>query len=297
MLTEQDKADRSALKALFDKRAVRQETKEGFFYFENQQLMIAEGQETYVIVAHDMAIGFPLFMTGESDFAKFDLAISLLHERGWRIDTVWDVGANIGSICIPAVKRNLVKRAVAFEPEKRLFRILRANTILNAVEDRIECHNVALGASAGTVELTIGANNTGDYRVAGRQFEDDAMGEALRQRQVVDVRPMDDFCDGFEESKTVIFMDIQGYEGIALQGGRSILSSSPPLVVEFWPYAMKRLGSFAAMRDLAESGIYKQYADLAEGNAHFQPLTPKALDELYLKIGEAAASSTDLLCI
>jgi FkbM family methyltransferase len=298
MLTEEDKTDRFILRNLFEKRKLRDETKAGFFYFENQELMIAEGPETYVVVSGDLAIGFPLFMTGESDFGKFVGAITLLSDtKGRTIDEIWDVGANIGSICIPAVRRKLVRRAVAFEPEKRLFRLLRANAILNQVDDRIECHNVALGEVRKSVDLTIGKGNTGDYRIAGRQFENDAMGEASRQNQEIDVRPMDDFIERFEPDSTLVFMDIQGYEGFALKGAREILWSSPPLVVEFWPYGMKRLESYAALRETVCSGVYSEFADLSAQVPMFRPLTAEALNSLYEQLGEDSNAATDILFV
>lgn len=298
MLTEEDTADRIALKSLFDKRRVNKETKAGFFYFEDQDLMIAQGQETYVVVARDIAVGYPLFMHGELDFSKFVDALALVTEqKGKHIDTIWDIGANIGSICIPAVKRGFVKNAVAFEPEKQLFKLLRANTILNEVDDRITCHNTALGEKPGSADLMIGEDNTGDYRIAGTVFDDDAMGEASRQTKTVQIQPMDNFAKNFEASSTLIFMDIQGYEGLALKGGRQILSTSPPLVVEFWPYAMKRLNTYKLLRDIVCSGNYSNFVDLSEKTKCFHVLNADALDALYEKLGESSASFIDLLFV
>jgi FkbM family methyltransferase len=297
MLTEEDKADRHFLHQLFRKRKTRDQTKEGFFYFEDQEFMIAQGQETYIVVARDMAIGYPLFMRGEQDLSKLTLALDLVSANYGRIETLWDIGANIGSVCIPAVKRGLVKKAVAFEPEKRLFKLLRANTILNSVDECILVLNTALGDKRGSVELTMGENNTGDYRISGLQFDDDAMGESTRQRVSIDIRPMDDFLDIFDVNSTLLFMDIQGYEGFALNGGRHILSKSPPLVVEFWPYAMKRLGSFATFRDTLCAGPYERCFDLSDHSKTSIPLEAETLNELYSRIGEEHTSSTDILFI
>lgn len=236
MLTEEDKADRFNLRALFEKRQSNEATKSGFFYFEDQKFMIAQGQETYVVITGDMAVGYPLFMQGESDFSKFVDAISLLRDaKGRSCDVLWDIGANIGSICIPALARNFVKKAVAFEPENQLFKLLRANTILNGVDGRIECHNTALGNFRGSVELTMSHGNTGDYRIAGLLLEDDAMGESSRQKQSVEIRPLDDFRESFDENSTLIFMDVQGYEGLILSGSTQILSKSPRWLQSFGP--------------------------------------------------------------
>ncbi|MHC2071446.1 FkbM family methyltransferase [Agrobacterium tumefaciens] len=298
MLTEEDKADRFNLRNLFDKRQSNEATKAGFFYFENQEFMIAQGKETYVVVSGDMAVGYPLFMQGESDFSKFVDAVSLLRDsKGKNCDVLWDIGANIGSICIPAVARNLVKSAVAFEPASQLFKLLRANTILNGVDERIQCHNTALGNSRGSVDLTMPQGNTGDYRIAGLLLEDDAMGEASRIKQSVEIRPLDDFEKSFDENSTFIFMDVQGYEGLILRGAEKILSKSPPLVAEFWPYAMKRLETYTIFRDVVCSGIYSEFAVLSDNDKRFISLSAQALDSLYDRIGEHHDSFTDLLFV
>lgn len=292
-LTEEDKGDRFRLKSLFDKRQIRPQTKEAFFNYEPNDLMIAQDKETFVVVSHDMAIAHPLFMHGESDLSKLVHALGLLDTD---IDVLWDIGANIGSICIPAVNRGLVKRAVAFEPEERLHRLLKVNAILNGVDALIECHRVALGDADGTAALMVGEGNTGDYRIAGRMLDDDSMGENDRRTEMVTVRTMDDFASSFESERTLIFMDIQGYEGIALRGASQLLANSPPLVCEFWPYAMKRLDSYPPFRE-AVCTRYLGFANLSAPEEGFRELDARVLDDLYEQVGENSRCSTDLLFV
>lgn len=297
-LTADDIQDRINLRVLYEKRLTNSTTREGFFYFEDQEFMVAQGQETFLVVAGDMAVGFPLFMNGQSDLHKLEWALTLLRQgEGRHIDELWDVGANIGSICIPAISRNLVERAVAFEPEARLYKLLRANAILNSVEDKLKCHNVALGQSQQTAELTMMDGNTGDYRVAGKSFENDSMGESNRKTQIISMKSANDFVSDFKSGSTLIFMDIQGYEGLALSGASEILMNSPPLVAEFWPYGMKRLDSYKLFRETLCSGLYDRFADLSQMPEGFRPLSAKALDDLYEQISEDSQSSTDILFV
>lgn len=298
MLTDQDIADRTTLRSLFDKRRSNRTTKEGFFHFEDQDLIIAQGRETFVAIAHDVAVALPLFLDGELDFYKFEKSMELLREAGvGPIDTLWDVGANLGSICIPALARGIVQRAVAFEPEDRLFRLLRANAILNGVDDKLSCVNAAVGPAAGRAQLTMSDGNTGDYRLAGQQFPDDCMGEASRTSQEVPVRALDDFLDEFTPGSTLIYMDIQGYEGLALKGAAQLIANAPPLVIEFWPYGMKRLESYEALCNTLCSAPYRRFTDLADLQRGFEPLSRAALDRLYEQLGEGAEQFTDLLVI
>jgi len=297
LLTEQDKGDRFILHNLFQKRRVNRATKEAFFYYEDQTLMIAQGKESYVVVSNDMAVGYPLFMDGEADFQKFVTAISLLQKKNIHIRTLWDIGANVGSIAIPALRRGFVQKAVAFEPEEQLMRLLRANAILNGVDKQMHFQQVALGEVSSVVDLMMGPGNTGDYRICGRRLNDDTMGEEEMIPQRVQMRPMDHFVQDFSVGATLLFMDIQGYEGRALRGAKRIMNSSPPLVVEFWPYGMKRAESYPHLKEIICGGAYTCFADLAADPPEFTPLAVKSLDALYEKSGERSDWSTDILFV
>jgi hypothetical protein len=106
--------------------------------------------------------------------------------------------------------------------------------------------------------------NTGDYRIAGTSFENDAMRERSRRQKVIDVAPLDDFSDDFEVGKTLLWLDIQGYEGFVLAAAEKILKSGPPMVTEFWPYGMRRLDSLEVFQDIVCSGLYKEFVDWSD---------------------------------
>jgi len=296
MLSDDDIQDRIALKRLFDKRAINEHTKQGFFYFEDAPYMIVSARETYVIVAQDMAVGYPLFMTGELDFHKFVVAMALIKRHQKRsIDTLWDVGANIGSICIPAVRRNYVSRAYAFEPEAKLYKLLRANVVLNEVDDRVTVFRTGLGCEYGKETLMMGNGNTGDYRILGTYFENDAMGERSRHYQEIEMSPLDHFSSHFEIGKSLLWIDVQGYEGFVLGGAKDVLKSSPPLVTEFWPYGMRRLNSLAAFKESVCAGLYNAFFDLSSPASHIRVPTQSAIQDLYDAAGDNCATFTDLL--
>jgi hypothetical protein len=67
-----------------------------------ERFAYVSASEKYLVYTND-PIGKDLFIHGEYDFRKFELALQLLHRKS--IQTLVDVGANIGSICIPAVNR------------------------------------------------------------------------------------------------------------------------------------------------------------------------------------------------
>ncbi len=73
-----------------------------------------------------------------------------------------DVGANIGMICIALMLQNYFKRAIAFEPDPKNFRLLVKNVAQNGLENRIDCFPYALSSAAGEAELELSPHNSGD---------------------------------------------------------------------------------------------------------------------------------------
>jgi FkbM family methyltransferase len=251
--------------------------------------------EHFLVHSADNGIGKIVFATGEYDFQKFILAIDLCNKNlnGRKKPTILiDAGANIGTICIPAVARGFVQRAVAIEPEPLNCRLLRANIALNGLSNSIVVHECALGASTDIeLALELNATNLGDHRIRVNTEGD------LEQKNKVQVRSetLDGLCPPVDYSCSLLWMDIQGYEGFALLGGKELLKSRIPLIVEFWPYGMKRAGSFDAFKSAVAH--YDGYFDLGNPDKMHSIDT---LDNLYKAIGEVKEVSlgyTDILIL
>jgi len=232
-----------------------------------------------------------LFINGSQDFAKYETACRLLSDNGVPpITTLVDVGANIGTICIPAVKRGLVQRAIAVEAVPDIARLLHTNIVLNGLTAAITLVTAAVGARAGEmIEMAVNRANQGDNRVVGDQNDGadaDAFGATIR---VVTTTIDNLLPDGTDA--TMIWMDIQGYEGIALSGAPRSLAKGIPLVLEFCPFLMNQAGSYEALKS-AVAG-YRGFFDLANPGA----LRPVAdVDALYASLGQTGRF-TDILLL
>ena len=91
-------------------------------------------REQFIVHTND-PVGESIFLHGEYDFQKLELALRLLGRK--HVETLVDVGANIGSICIPAVARGFAEQSVAIEPEPTNFLMLTANIELNSLQHEI----------------------------------------------------------------------------------------------------------------------------------------------------------------
>lgn len=258
----------------------------------NTLMLSAAGGERFLVSSSDRFIGRDTFIHGAFDFDKFERVLSLL-DRDFRRELLVDIGANIGTISIPAVKRQLFERAVAIEPEPFNFALLVCNIQMNGLADRITTHNLALGAHAGEeLAFELSATNFGDHRIR-MTSQGGAKGEALRKVIRVKSEPFDDVLGEVDPARTLVWMDTQGFEGFVLQGAPRALQRRPPLVVEFWPYGMNRSGSYDALRQAIVGAGYAVFHDLGKDAAP-TAVSNESLDALYHRLGQAG-EFTDLL--
>lgn len=138
-----------------------------------------------------------------------------------------DVGANIGMFTT-ALSRNPAVRTIAFEPDPDNFRLLRLNVAGNGIEERVTLVNAAVADRPGEMRFTRSDYNSGDHRLS-------ADGEIA-----VKVVRLDDHVP--DAGVLAVKVDTQGAEPLVVGGGREVLGRAELVVMEFWPWAMKRMG-------------------------------------------------------
>jgi len=256
-------------------------------------LLYTNGSEQYVLNSRDDMICRSVFVYGEFDLEKLEQVVSLLRRRlrVERLDTIVDVGANIGTICIPAVARGYANRAIAVEPHPVNCRLLRTNVALNGLHDRITVFECACGPDRdATLEILRPGDNWGDVRVA-TDSETRAVPESQRHR--VASRRVDDLVAGASSGVTVLWIDTQGFEASVLQGAAGLLARRVPVVVEFDPAMLaERPGGVDALIR-AFSG-YHSFVDL-ERPERERPVAE--ISRLSRELSEDGRVFTDLLVV
>lgn len=153
--------------------------------------------------------------------------------------TYIDVGANVGLTTIP-VARNPRVSCVALEPEPGNFSFLTANIAANCPHGNVVIKRAAAFERHDTLHFEISPDNHGDHRIRLRAGE----GQLREQdRKVIEIEalPLDDLLQA-PDGPLAIKVDTQGAEPFVVKGGRRLLSSAELLILEFWPYAMARMG-------------------------------------------------------
>src|ERR1051325_8425087 len=97
--------------------------------------------------SRDKFIGHSLYTAGGYGYEDIFDAIDILKSERRLIDTnqgyFIDIGANVGTVCIPLVLQQVFAKALAFEPEPRNFRYLTHNIEQNKLSDSIQAFQIA----------------------------------------------------------------------------------------------------------------------------------------------------------
>lgn len=149
----------------------------------------------------------------------------------------FDLGANIGTTCVyvKKIKRTDLK-IIAVEAGKENFNLLRANCILNNVDDIVTEH-FALSNQSGTAMLRFEDGNMGGTHVS----------ETNGTSEVVDMVRLDDYIHSADiacRDVNYIWMDVEGFEPNVIQGAWDVLSSHRiAMLHEFSPFEYEKKGT------------------------------------------------------
>jgi len=211
---------------------------------DNEKILLKiNKQENFIVHAHE-AISREIFINGSYDLNNLEKVISIIKGSN-NLITLVDVGANIGSICIPAITRNLFENAIAIEPEINNYRLLMANIFINKLEKKITTHNIAL-TDKNDVILNLNTkpklNNKGDFRIE----ENVSNNINLNDAGIVTIKgeTLDKIAPNLRKENSLICMDTQGYEGVIFKGAKQNLQKKIPILLEFSPKLMKYYNSF-----------------------------------------------------
>jgi len=226
-----------------------------------------DGMWFYVSTA-DQQVGRDIYVHGASDQRVMAKAVELIGEAlgtNPLLDRMFlDIGANIGTSTITALKRFGATDAIAAEPEPGNRKLFRCNLVMNELEDRVTILPYALSDHDGTATLELSNSNWGDHRV---RVDAVAQGHFDEQdRRTIDVRVVrfDDLAAEIDLDLSrvgLVWIDTQGHEGHVLSGASLLLESHIPIVMEYWPYGLGRAGGMADLRRLIETK-FREIVDL-----------------------------------
>jgi len=193
--------------------------------------------------------------------------------------TFIDIGANIGAVVVPVARANPLVDCFAFEPEPNNFSALANNIARNRVSKNVKAYEVALADSEGTLEFELSDSNFGDHRVRKSESVGTSMfDEEGRATIEIEARRLDSVVILGELAQPIVVkIDVQGAEPMVLAGGETILRESKMLLIEYWPYGMRRPGKDPVQLLHAISGTFPFVARVGEQSITWSDFVPFAV--------------------
>lgn len=155
-----------------------------------------------------------------------------------------DIGANIGTHTVAALKTYKFQRALCVEPSTTNFALLHSNLILNQLNYRAQLANCAVGDGFSHGQLCINSINKGDHRIlpvstSFEKWSDQDLFDHSVSINIVDAGELvRKFLDGRNPWNSLIWVDCQGSEISILRSLRDILHEGCSVFFELWPYGI-----------------------------------------------------------
>ena len=169
------------------------------------------------------------------DIGHLKNAVQALEDHGLSPagSTLIDVGANIGTTTVSAIRRQGFVRVVALEPEPGNFRLLKVNLLANEIESSVTALEVAVCDREDRVDLVRSATSGGEHALA--PFF--PVGKARHALSVQAVTIDGLVRHGVIDLPTVglLWMDVEGAEGLVLDGATTLLARSVPIATSIRP--------------------------------------------------------------
>jgi FkbM family methyltransferase len=220
-----------------------------------------DGYRFFVETA-DRAVGLKTFVGGPQEKETLERCVELLKElRSPGMETgatLIEIGANIGTTTVTAVRDFGFGKVVCFEPLPANYELLLRNIRANGLEDRVRPFKLALSDREGEAEFEISAENSGDGRVRDSDAPEqpEAWSESGREVTTVQLTRLDTLIDRGELDLGHVglaWVDAQGHEAHILAGAEHLLEARIPIVIELWPYGLRRAGGLERLMEIVQT--------------------------------------------
>ncbi len=201
----------------------------------------------FLIPSGDDCIGLLLKRSGQfetDDIKKVSEYLDQVRSHPSKCKLFVDIGANIGTHSVSALKEHGFEKLLAVEPSKWNYQLLTANLCINSLTDRATCIQAAASENDGVSTLFHNPSNCGDHRLEKNpnalKFDEAEESEQVRtinlhshiSKQLNNLDPKDALC----------WIDTQGHEIPILRSLHPLLEKGLAAVMEFWPYGMEQQG-------------------------------------------------------
>lgn len=259
------------------------------------ELITAYGGD-FLIPRNDVCIGSLLKESGQFETSDIQRALGFIEnatKHASKKKIFIDIGANIGTHSVSALKERNYCTAIAIEPSESNYRILTANLCLNGLMERVTCVQAAASNCEDVKTLFVNPKNCGDYRLDNNPHGNNTDESPITEKVItIDIgQYLLDNIDHIQPEDTLCWIDTQGHEISILSSLRPLLKRGMPAVFEYWPYGLEQQSGCFEKLESALSGLDLSYAVLTKED--IQPISLNMLKALWGKLRAADTGLPD----
>ena len=200
----------------------------------NCELVKVDGTQFLVFKGQDLI----------SNHLKQELYENNVHQLALKIlidkpdGLVLDIGANLGTFCVPLARKIPQLKFHAFEPQRIVSYQLCANIIINSL-DNVYTYELALSNENASVDLAMpdyaAETNIGAFSIDKEVRENEYECKTVNTTDRIDLVPLDYLT--FNNVR-LIKVDVEGHELEVIKGGIETIKASdyPPIIFEAWAW-------------------------------------------------------------
>jgi FkbM family methyltransferase len=212
----------------------------------NCELIKVDGTQFLVFKGSDLISNHLKKELYENDIHQ--LALKMLLDKPGGV--VLDIGANLGTFCVPLARKVPKHKYHAFEPQRIVNYQLCANVIINGL-DNIHTYELALSDRDDQINLVMPdytkETNIGAFSIDKEVRKNEYECSTVSVTNKIYLVPLDML--GFNDVK-LIKIDVEGHELEVIKGGIETIKANnyPPIIFEAWTwkpwYQAKRTALF-----------------------------------------------------
>jgi FkbM family methyltransferase len=221
----------------------------------NCQLVKADGTQFLVFKGQDLISNHLKKELYENDIHQLALKILLDKPDG----LVLDIGANLGTFCVPLAQKIPALKFHAFEPQRIIYYQLCANTIINSLGN-VYTYEAGLSNQEADIELEVpdytAETNIGAFSIDKEVRENEYECKTSGGKEKIILMTLDSI--GFENVR-LIKIDVEGHELEVIKGGIETIKANnyPPIIFEAWTWKPWYQEKRKALFDYLEGHGYK----------------------------------------
>lgn len=253
---------------------------------------INDGDARTFMHVSDSVITPWIIATGDFQRTDLEQVLALTEKLGLRTagGAFLDIGANIGTTTLYAMRSGEFDRALCMEPAEANLDLIHLNLAVNDLAQSVAVIPAACDETSGTATMWITSGNLGDHRIARNNDQPSSHESSIS----VTTMSLDDAmraADLDPADVSLVWVDTQGHEPAVMASATGAIEAGAPFSIEFWPGEYQRTGRLDSLLEILRN-YFAEFIDLRDPSRQIRSIGELPELAARLQVGD---NQTDIL--